>query len=118
MKLMQLLMLAAGLACVLVSHADGDAANGKALYRSYCSQCHGVSGNGKGINIADMSVLPRDHTDTGEMSTRTDAELAKAIREGGKSINKSVLMPAWGGNLNEEQIADLVAYLRKLCCQN
>lgn len=117
MKSIKFLTILIGLSSVTFSHADGDVAEGEKLYGIYCTQCHGVSGNGKGINIPDMSVLPRDHTDTGEMSARTDEELAKAIKHGGKSVNKSVLMPAWEGNLNDEQVADLVAYLRKLCCK-
>lgn len=96
----------------------GDPVEGKALYEIYCTQCHGTQGTGGGINVRDMAVLPRDHTDSGEMSARTDEELAKAIKEGGKSVNKSVLMPAWKKNLNDEQVDDLVAYLRQLCCQS
>lgn len=99
-----------------IAYANGDAATGEKLYASYCTQCHGINGDGKGINIRDMSVLPRDHTDTSEMSSRTDAELKKAIEFGGKSVNKSVLMPDWGRNLNDAQLNDLVAYLRQLCC--
>lgn len=94
----------------------GDPKAGKVLYQLYCTQCHGINGDGKGINIADMAVLPRDHTDRQEMSARTDADLIKAITHGGKSVNKSVLMPAWEGNLSEAQVLDLVAYLRELCC--
>jgi cytochrome c oxidase cbb3-type subunit 3 len=97
--------------------AAGDAARGKELYRAYCTQCHGLSGNGKGVNAASMAVQPRDHTDRGEMSARTDAELFEAIQHGGKAVNKSVLMPAWGANFSEDDIHSLVAYLRELCCQ-
>ena len=66
-------------------------------YKTYCTQCHGLQGNGKGINIRDMSVQPRDHTDAKAMSARSDQDLAKVIKEGGLAINKSVLMPPWGG---------------------
>lgn len=89
---------------------------GEQLYRAYCVQCHGLNGNGKGINAAQMTVMPRDHSDQTEMSARTDEELFKVIEQGGPSVNKSVLMPAWGGNLNSEQINALVAHLRTLCC--
>ena len=27
-------------------------------YKTYCVQCHGMQGNGKGVNIRDMSVQP------------------------------------------------------------
>jgi len=88
------------------------------IYQTYCWQCHGMNGDGKGLNIGDMSVQPRDHTDAKEMSTRTDDDLFRAIKEGGQSVNKSVLMPPWGGTLSDEDIEELVKYLRILCkCQ-
>lgn len=87
-------------------------------YKAYCVQCHGMEGNGKGINIRDMSVVPRDHTDAKAMSGRSDEMLFKVIKEGGSSISKSVLMPPWGGTFSDEEIKDLVQHLRMLCkCQ-
>lgn len=113
-----LVLLITGVASLAAPPAlAGDAEHGKVLYEIYCTQCHGMNGNGGGINVRDMSVQPRDHTSPGEMGTRTDADLAKAIRHGGKAIDKSVLMPAWDDNLSDEQVADLVAYLRQLCCK-
>lgn len=91
--------------------------SGKKLYQVYCSQCHGLEGDGYGINAADMEVLPKDHTDSEEMKARTDEDLFKAIKHGGKAVDKSVLMPNWDANLSDEQINDLVKYLRVLCCQ-
>ena len=84
-------------------------------YKTYCVQCHGMQGNGQGINVRDMSVQPRDHTDAKSMSTRTDADLFKVIKEGGLSIDKSVLMPPWGDTLSDDEIHDMVQYLHKLC---
>lgn len=108
-------------ACLLglagAAAAEDDAKRGEALYQVYCTQCHGTRGNGGGVNAAHMAVMPRDHTDRGEMSARTDEELFKVIKHGGKSINKSVLMPAWGRNLGDDDIHALVAHLRNLCCQ-
>lgn len=87
-------------------------------YRVYCVQCHGMEGNGKGVNIRDMSVSPRDHTDAKSMSGRSDDALFKVIKEGGSSISKSILMPPWEGALSDEEIRDLVQHLRTLCkCQ-
>lgn len=113
-----LVLLAAGLSAAVARNAaaDGDAQRGASLYRVYCTQCHGLNGDGYGVNTRDMAVLPRNHTDAGEMSARTDADLFKAIQGGGKAVNKSVLMPSWEGNLDEQDINDLIAYLRELCC--
>ncbi len=84
-------------------------------YRTYCVQCHGMDGNGKGVNIRDMSVQPRDHTDTKSMSARSDDMIFKVIKEGGPSIDKSVLMPPWGDTLSDDEIKDMIQHLRKLC---
>jgi len=84
-------------------------------YKAYCVQCHGMAGNGKGVNIRDMSVMPRDHTDAKAMSGRSDETLFKVIKEGGQSIDKSILMPPWDETLSAEEIKDLVQHLRMLC---
>ena len=115
---MKKLLLAACLAAFTsLSWAQGDAKHGEALYQVYCTQCHGVNGDGKGVHAAHMAVMPRDHTDAKEMSARTDEELFKVVKLGGKSINKSVLMPAWGRNLSDDDIHALVAHLRNMCCK-
>ena len=82
------------------------------LYNTYCVQCHGINRDGNGINSRDMAVKPRDHTDSKAMGDTPDDLLFKAIKEGGLSVNKSVLMPRWGGVLTDEDIRSLVAYLR------
>jgi mono/diheme cytochrome c family protein len=94
--------------------ADVDAAR---LYRNYCVPCHGIQGDGRGINAPHMSVVPRDHTNTAEMRSRSDADLYRVIAEGGISMNQSNLMPAWGGLLSDEEIHGLVRHLRTLCCE-
>lgn len=93
------------------------ATEGKDLYLVYCTQCHGITGDGNGVNAPHMAVQPRNHTDASEMGTRTDEDLFKVIKGGGKAINKSVLMPAWDGNLDDSQITALVEHLRSLCCR-
>lgn len=112
--------LIAAAAVALALSAAGAPARESAedIYRTYCWQCHGMEGDGQGLNIRDMSVQPRDHTDAEQMSGRSDEEIFKAIKEGGQAISKSVLMPPWGGNLSDGEIWSLVEYLRELCeCQ-
>ncbi len=104
------LVIGVGLACTATAKEPA-----RDNYRTYCTQCHGKDGNGKGINVRDMSVQPRDHTDAKAMSGRSDDAIFKVIKEGGPSIDKSVLMPPWGDTFSDEEIRDLVAYLRLLC---
>jgi cytochrome c553 len=106
-RLLGLLLLALPAAAVA-------APDGELLYETYCTACHGVSGNGSGINVPQMSIQPRDHTDSREMGARTDGELARAIQGGGSAVGKSVLMPPWGAILDDDETQALVAHLRKL----
>ncbi len=110
-------VLAIGLQFCAVARADDDGkwqATAK-VYNTYCVQCHGIKRNGKGINAEAMSVQPRDHSDAKGMGPIPDDEIVKAITTGGLSVNKSVLMPAWGKVLSADQIKDLAAYLRHVC---
>lgn len=101
------------LALPILTLADSE---GKKLYGMYCVQCHGIEGDGQGVNAASMSVQPRSHIEKEEMEQRVDEELFKVIEQGGAAINKSVLMPAWKDNLSATEIDALVGYLRELCC--
>ena len=106
-------------ACLLLAPALSGAADPHARaarnYDTYCVQCHGMERNGQGVNSASMSVQPRDHTDAKGMADIPDQELFDAIKEGGLAVNKSVLMPVWGNVLSEEEIQEMVAYLRHVC---
>lgn len=86
----------------------------EALYKQYCASCHGADGKGNGPAAAALPVKPADHTNAAVMSKISDAELFKAIKEGGQAVGKSPAMPPWGGTLQEEQIRALVAYVRGL----
>lgn len=111
-------LLSLGLAAALLAgaaSARAEMSRAEANYRTYCVQCHGINGKGNGINVRDMSVQPRDHTDAQGMSGLSDERLFKAIKEGGPAVTKSVLMPPWGAVLSDEEIHELVDHLRTLC---
>lgn len=92
------------------------AATAKENYHQYCTQCHGVKGSGDGINAtSEMPVSPRDHTSAKEMAKLTSDDVYFAIKDGGKSVGKSSLMPRWGGTINDGEIKALVKYLNTLC---
>jgi cytochrome c oxidase cbb3-type subunit III len=113
-SLMTLCALVLGTA--LFAHA-ADAEQGKKLYGQFCASCHGQSGKGDGPAAAALNPKPRDHTDKEAMSKLSDEDLFNVIKNGGASVGKSPLMPAWGASLKDEQIRDVMAYVRTLCCQ-
>jgi cytochrome c oxidase cbb3-type subunit 3 len=85
------------------------------IYDTYCSQCHGVNRNGKGVNTAGLAVQPRDHSDPKGMGSIPREEILSAIRDGGASVNKSALMPPWNSVLTDEQIEHMADYLHQVC---
>ncbi|MBE9528702.1 MAG: cytochrome c [Proteobacteria bacterium] len=104
-------------AVALITTTPGAAtgATAKDNYRTYCAQCHGVNGAGGGVNTESMNVQPRDHTDAEGMSAISDAQLRKAISEGGLAVSKSVLMPPWRSTFSDKELDALVEHLRVLC---
>ncbi|SDC54655.1 cytochrome c oxidase cbb3-type subunit 3 [Cupriavidus sp. YR651] len=100
------------MATATAARADDQYANATRLYNSYCVQCHGVNRDGNGVNSRDMAVKPRDHTDTKAMGDTPDETLLKAIKGGGLAVGKSVLMPKWEGVLTEDEMKEMVSYLR------
>jgi mono/diheme cytochrome c family protein len=91
-----------------------DQAEGKKLYLSYCSSCHGDKGKGDGPASRSLPVKPADHTDGAIMNQLTDKFLLEIISKGGSAVGKSPMMPAWGGQFKEKQVQDIVAYLRSI----
>jgi mono/diheme cytochrome c family protein len=84
---------------------------GKNIYKKYCSVCHGDEGKGDGFNAFNLDPKPRDFTDTHYMSSLTDERIVQTITEGGGGVNRSILMPSWGGRLKKEEIRFVVSYL-------
>jgi cbb3-type cytochrome c oxidase subunit III len=107
----------AGTEPVSVPAGQGAAVAGAALYVRYgCVNCHGPNGLGGVPNpqSPDKTIPPLSGGDfRGEFNT--DAKIADVIRSG-SVIGKApiVSMPHWGGILSDQQIAQLVAYLKTL----
>jgi len=92
--------------------AAGDAAGGKEIYTALCTRCHGEKGRGDGPDGATLVTKPRDFADCARMHAINDQELMTVIKEGGPALHLSKDMPPWGTALQDQQIADLVAYVR------
>ncbi len=99
------------------SARKGDGAAGKQSFTAICASCHGQTGMGDGIVAAALNPKPRDLSDAEYLSTLTDEYLFKVISEGGMSVGKSAMMPAWGGVLGEEGGWNVIAYIREEICK-
>ncbi|MGE5304267.1 MAG: c-type cytochrome [Alphaproteobacteria bacterium] len=90
----------------------GEAAS---TYANLCASCHGANGKGDGPAAAALNPKPKDFANCKIMSGVTDDTAFKAIKGGGQSVGLSPLMPTWGGSLKDQQIRDLVKYIRAFC---
>jgi mono/diheme cytochrome c family protein len=87
---------------------------GRDLFMKYCSVCHGAQGKGDGFNSFNLDPKPRNLADGVYMNTLLDERIAQTIREGGRGVNRSSLMPSWGERLSKNEILNLVAFVRTL----
>jgi cytochrome c6 len=94
------LFLLVAVLLVPVAVAEGAAQD---LYKSKCAMCHGPDGSG---NTPMGKKLGTHDFASPEVQKQTDAQLTEAITKG---KNK---MPAYAGKLSDEQVKQLVAYIR------
>jgi mono/diheme cytochrome c family protein len=103
-----LVALAAAFSPAMGQNAQASADNGAAVYQRYCVTCHGAKADGAGAAARLFKPPPADLT----RSTRPDEYKQLIIRVGGEPMGRSPGMPPWGQELSEQQIGDLVQYLR------
>ena len=85
---------------------------GRKVYQHYCQICHGETGKGDGFNSGNLAQPPRDFTDAKFWQQTSDERVYYAVAQGGPSVGKSVLMPAWGHTLTERQLRDVIVFIR------
>ena len=83
---------------------------GQAKYQQICATCHGGTGKGDGPAAAALNPKPKDLSKT----TKNDAQLKEVITKGGAANGLSPTMPAWGTMLSEEDVANIIGYIRTL----
>jgi mono/diheme cytochrome c family protein len=103
-------------ACAATVHAEpggpmaGAALRGQQVFAGHCVVCHGAQADGNGRAAALYNPRPANLRE----SDKNDAYLRLIVRRGGAALGRSAAMPAWGAELGEAQIDDLVAYLRSV----
>ena len=104
---------AGGLAWLLDTPSPRPGApRGERLWVGLCATCHGVDGRGS-WRAALFLIRPGDLTDRATTGRQRDDYLFDIIREGGAPIGRPG-MPAFGAAMKDEDIRELVAYLRGL----
>lgn len=93
----------------LLTYEEGQ---GSHIYARYCAVCHGAEGKGDGFNAFNLDPRPHDFSDTTYMRALGADQIVRVIGGGGRSMNKSPLMPAWGWTLTRGEILSVAAYVR------
>ncbi|MGH7833800.1 MAG: c-type cytochrome [Candidatus Binatia bacterium] len=99
---------------VLAAQTKGDPKRGEDLYTEKCVLCHGSRGEGwdwtkraaePPVPVPDLAkVVPK----------RSDRYLFDVVKDGGEAVGKTPLMPPFGFQLSDQQVWDVVSYMRSL----
>lgn len=79
-----------------------------ALFGSMCASCHGPTGRGDGEGRPPVAPIA-DFTTDDFQSSRSDDDIARAIRDG-----RGGFMPSFGDRLNSAGVQALVRHVRRL----
>ncbi len=96
----------------LVPGADPN--EGKQWYYVYCIACHGWLLQGDGPSAVHVEPRPRILTAGSYMNRKTNLELFSVIKGGGEAVDLSASMPAWGNFLQDQDIWNIVAWIRAM----
>jgi mono/diheme cytochrome c family protein len=102
----------------MAATAQTDLAHAKEVYDQMCAGCHGYRGDGGEGHRGGFSPHIGTLANKAYMASVPDEYLAMIIQKGGAYMGKIATMPAWEKRLNEQQIKDLVAYIRTFTASN
>ncbi len=96
-----------GLKDVTATAPQHDVVSGRIIYSTICIRCHGIDGKGEG----QMTFTPpvADLTSPAVQS-KLDARLFKSVHDG----KANTAMGAWREVLSDDEIWDVLAYVRTL----
>lgn len=108
------LMIILAVSYVSTAGDERDQTEGKKLFLTFCSACHGREGKGNGEASKFLEKKPRDLTNQRIMFNRTDRELFDFINHSKKDFHGARFIPAFRLEFEESQVWDIVAYIRSL----
>jgi copper resistance protein D len=101
-------LLAAAIASNPIPPSAESVAKGKALFEHHCVACHGSGGKGDGIAVATLPSRPDDLSTLPPTPVFPDGVIAYRIAYGAEG------MPAWKSVLAQNEIWDLLNFIRSL----
>jgi mono/diheme cytochrome c family protein len=89
--------------------ATEDVEKGQAIYQKHCLACHGAQGRGE-TPMGKALNPPATNFGTLQYKKKADEELLAILRNG---VDRTA-MRAWDKTLSEQEMRDVLAYIRKL----
>jgi mono/diheme cytochrome c family protein len=89
---------------------DAAVFRGGLVYANYCVTCHGINADGNGRAARLHSPRPTNL----RASDKNDEYIKLIVSRGGEALGRSPKMPPWAEELTDEQINDVVAFVRSV----
>ena len=89
-------------------------AQGKRIFYAQCVWCHADATPAGPSNRSNVTPTPPLMNDGAALNKESEATLRDAIALGGSALGKSAMMPPYGRTLSDEEITDLIAYIRAI----
>jgi len=88
---------------------------GRQIYNKYCYYCHGREGRGDGAIAIGLTPRPANFVDDVERMKKPDEVLFQSIAKGiHRKGSEAMVMPEWDLILTEQDIWDVLGYVRYL----
>jgi len=87
----------------------GEVHPGKLIYDLHCARCHGPNGLGDGPQASHLKITPPNFQ-SATFQSRSDEQMLDSIEFG----EARTQMHAWRGRLTEEELREVMAYVRRL----
>jgi mono/diheme cytochrome c family protein len=102
---------------VAAQSVDRSGLDGRQLYEAACAACHGSDGRGRPLAARGFELEPPDFTDCSLTTPEADLDWSSIIHRGGPVRAFDRLMPAFGDELTDAEIAKLIAHVRRFCTE-
>jgi mono/diheme cytochrome c family protein len=93
-----------------------DLDRGAEVFASNCATCHGAAGwpDPDSPLVKGLGVVPADFSDALFNSREGEGEWTLVVKHGGPALGFSEVMPAFGNTLSDEDIENVLAYIKTL----
>lgn len=112
-----LIVLAALCAIATSARAVESPRTGEEIWSRACAACHGPDGAGQARVLVGFERALPDLRDCTFSTSEPTLDWIAVVHEGGPVRGLDRTMPAFGGALNDEEVARVVDYLRHFCRQ-